>query len=333
MNTQQLPYILAIASTGSLSKAARQLHVSQPALSKYLSQLEQQVGMDLFLRYKKRLYPTPAGKLYIEAAREILGLMVRTKDAIRLLGSPGITELHLGISPHRGALMTAHIFPAFMQYCPQIRLIPHEGYALELKDMVQNQLLDFAMTSCSGRLEEELRFIPLFHEEIVLGVPAFHRLAQKFHGTDSLPFLSLEDFRDSSFIMTEAPSALADATKPLFAAAAFHPLTAFSSPNIVLAEAMIRSGAGVGFLPASYMKKDSGLTYFRLPSPAFLTSGILCRTCHIFSKEERFFIFLHLQHNSKIPDYQVTWDEPFIQELIQEFDYTHDLSYLGETSL
>ena len=96
---------------------------------------------------------------------------------------------------------------------------------------------------------------------------------------------------------------------------------------------MIRSGAGVGFLPASYMKKDSGLTYFRLPSPAFLTSGILCRTSHIFSKEERFFIFLHLQHNSKIPDYQVTWDEPFIQELIQEFDYTHDLSYLGETSL
>lgn len=59
MKLEQLPYILEIASCQNLSGAAQKLGISQPALSKYLSNLEGELGMELFRRYRKKLYPTP----------------------------------------------------------------------------------------------------------------------------------------------------------------------------------------------------------------------------------------------------------------------------------
>ena len=62
MNTRQLTYVLSIAETGNLSAAAKELGVSQPALSKYLAELEDELGTELFLRYKKQLSPTVTRK-------------------------------------------------------------------------------------------------------------------------------------------------------------------------------------------------------------------------------------------------------------------------------
>lgn len=340
MNTKQLPYIIAIAATGSLSEAARQLHLSQPALSKYLAELEQEIGMDLFLRHKKRLYPTPAGKVYLNTAKEILSLQARTRDSIRLLDSPATEELHIGISPHRGAAILAHTFPEFNRSFPYIRLVPHEGYALMLKDLILQGQLDLAVTSHMKGFDDEAHFIPLFREEVILGVPVFHPRVQQdpepalsAETLEELPFADLKDFKNSSFIMTPVPSALSEVIQPLFGSAAFHPLTAFSSPNIILSESMIRAGAGVGFLPASYQRANRDIAYFRLRQPAYLVSGILCGRHHVLSTAERFLIFLQMQYNAKNPCYQIFCEDPLIQDIIEEFDNTHYLAWGTEEVL
>ena len=74
MNLSQIHYFIAIAETGYLSEASKQLKFSQPALSKYLIKLEQEVGLELFYREKKRLKPTRAGRLYLDAAYKIVGI-------------------------------------------------------------------------------------------------------------------------------------------------------------------------------------------------------------------------------------------------------------------
>ena len=79
----QLQYIIAIANTGSLSLAARQIGVSQPALSKYLNKLEQELGLTLFTREKKKLRPTEAGRVYINGACKILSRREEGLYAIR----------------------------------------------------------------------------------------------------------------------------------------------------------------------------------------------------------------------------------------------------------
>lgn len=326
MNTKQLPYILAIASTGSLSKAAEQLNISQPALSKYLAELEHQTGMELFLRHKKKLYPTPAGKVYLDAAREILNLQIRTRDSIRLLGAPASAEIHIGISPHRGAVLLAGMFPKFNQYFPQIRLIPFEGYSGSLKELLIRGKIDLALTTHEGELEPDLYSLPLHSEEIILAVPAFHRLVKHPPSDrDNLPYIDLKEFRESSFIMPDPSAPLYIAVQPLFAQAGFQPMTAFSSPNVVMAESMIRAGAGVGLLPAHYMNTGEDVAYFRLYHPAHLTACVLTRKEHELTKAERFLTFLLLQSNAPNPDYRIIWSQPLL-DIIQEFDYTHYFS-------
>lgn len=279
--------------------------------------------MELFFPQRKKLYPTPAGKVYLEAAREILGLQTRTRDSIRLLDHPAGTELHFGLSPHRGALLLARIFPKFSQYFPQVKVIPHEGYASSLQNLLIYGKVDLVFTAISGKPAPELQVLPIHSEEIVLAVPAFHRLAKHpFDSLDTLPYVDLTDFQDTSFVMPDPDSSLYEAVQPLFARSGFRPLTAFSSPNVVMAESMIRSGVGVGFLPANYMVKSPEVTYFRVYQPSHLISSILTPKGREYSEAQRFLIFLSLQHNASNPNYQIQWSQPLI-DIVKEFDYTH----------
>ena len=71
MDTKYLKYVLTIARKKNMTKAAEELYVSQSSLSQYLSRLEQEIGVPLFIRAKGELLLTPAGELYVEAARKV----------------------------------------------------------------------------------------------------------------------------------------------------------------------------------------------------------------------------------------------------------------------
>ena len=94
MKLEQLPYILEIASCQNLSGAAQKLGISQPALSKYLSNLEGELGMELFQRYRKKLYPTPAGFLYLDMARRMQEIQEKTLSSMNLLHTAQTEYLH-----------------------------------------------------------------------------------------------------------------------------------------------------------------------------------------------------------------------------------------------
>ena len=72
MQIKNMSYIIALAECQTLSGAGKRLGISQPTLSVFLSDLEQELGMDLFIRDKKKLLLTPAGRIYLDAARRIL---------------------------------------------------------------------------------------------------------------------------------------------------------------------------------------------------------------------------------------------------------------------
>ena len=165
----------------------------------------------------------------------------------------------------------------------------------------------------------------------MLGTPIFHRLAQKYDRRDparaelsTYPHVDLEEFRESTFVMSEEPSTLAAVTNPLFEQAGFRPITAFSSPNIIFVEAMIRSGAGVGFLPASYGRPGGEMNDFRLREPGVLECGILYRKNHVFSEAERYLIYIQMRNNAKNPNYEILWENPYLREIAREF---HDPCY------
>ena len=133
MNTRQLSYILSIAETGSLSAAAKELAISQPALSKYLSELEEELGTELFLRHKKHLYPTSAGKVYLDAAKRIIAVKEQTYQMIAELSGGYQKTITIGVTPLRGSIAIARIFTQFHRRYPNVKIEMKEHYMAGLR--------------------------------------------------------------------------------------------------------------------------------------------------------------------------------------------------------
>ena len=88
MQTKQLSYLLEIAQQQSLSAASKILHISQPALSQYLSNLEKELGFPLFFSYQRKLFPTSEGSIYLNAAKKIVEVKEHTYQKIASLCQP-----------------------------------------------------------------------------------------------------------------------------------------------------------------------------------------------------------------------------------------------------
>lgn len=298
MNTKQIPYLEEIARQGSLSAAARQLSLSQPALTKYLTNLEREMGESLFTRVSGRLVLTAAGEVCLSRMREIHLLELQTREQIAALETQRLTTLHLGISPFRGSQVLSAVFMTMLRRYPALRIIPHEGYARDLLQKLESREISLAITSMIPGMSSHLTNIPLREEEVVLAVPAFYRMVSHEPGVHAnLPFVHLEQFREFGFIMPGETSALYSNIVPAFERAGFTPFTLFSTPNVSLEVSVIESGNGIGLIPAHYMKQTDRVAYYRLYHPPILQSAYLLRKGHILTEEERFFISVSYRHN------------------------------------
>lgn len=318
MNLDQLPYIVAIASAGSLSAAAKHLDVTQQALSKYLSELEAETGLELFFRSKRRYLPTPAGRVYIQAAQQILELQRHTRSAVAALNGSGPSQLRLGVSPNRGVALLAELYPLFDQRFPQIELALTEGYANELGAKLRVGALDAMISTHSGAIPPGFQAVSFRADELILAVPAFHPLAgPPVARLEELPFADLHDFWNDIFIQPLPASNQYQLVQELFRAAHFQPQVTATLPNIHLQLAMIRSGARVGLVPSHYLSAGQGIAFFRLHDAPRLILAYMTQAGHTCSEAERFLIWLITDFYRQAGD-DILWSDP-LREICREF--------------
>ncbi|MEN6314888.1 MAG: LysR family transcriptional regulator, partial [Clostridiaceae bacterium] len=145
MDFRQLHYMLKVAEEKSFSKAAKKLYISQPSLSQYISNVEQQLGVRLFDRTTNPLTLTYAGELYEETAKNILYLkdqLLSQMDDIANLQRGHIT---IGISPFRSTYFLPTILPLFKKNYPGIDVSLAEGTMAELLELAINGATDFSI--------------------------------------------------------------------------------------------------------------------------------------------------------------------------------------------
>lgn len=320
MNISQLPYLIAIASTGSLSGAARQLGISQPALSKYLKNTEREVAQQLFFRNGNRYYPTPAGQIYLNTAQQIINLDNHTHAAISAMANREQVPIRVGVSPNRGVQILSQVYPEFEQRFPDVRLITREAYAQELQEQLLTGQLDMILSTHVGFMPEGLRFIPIQREELVLAVPAFHPLVK--HDSfllSELPVADLWDFRDSTFVSPGPQTTMYSLIKELFRAAGITPRVSTAAPNLLMQEAMIRSGTKVGILPAYYVHQNPDIAFFRLKKPPILSSYCVFRQGYPLQEPQAFLTFLLFRYALRQPNSIPVWSE-LTRELMRKYD-------------
>ena len=312
MNIKTMSYITAIAETGTLSGAGKKLGVSQPTLSAFLSDLELELGIDLFVRNKKQLLPTPAGRIYLDMAKKVLAIQEQTLQSIHQLCITPTETIRVGVTPLRGSAMAAQIFSKFSKKFPEVRLELREGYMRDLREMVKNGSVSCSLGTCFDTESTDFDYATLFREEIVVGVPSFHPLADhagKKEPGQEFAQISIEELADSPFILMSPGSTVRTVADYIFSLAGFHPTVVFESGNNIVIRNMIRGGSGVGFLPRSCVTEDtSDIVYFSLSPRYALDLCVIFQKNHVLSESERYFIYLMICQDLSNPIYEMDFN-------------------------
>ncbi|MCD8021189.1 MAG: LysR family transcriptional regulator [Clostridiales bacterium] len=321
MNVKGLQYIVEIGKQGSLSAAAKELGVSQPTLSNYLSSLEKSLGVDLFVREKRRMFPSPAGRIYIDAAEKIITIKDQTYHSIQMLKQAPIDVITIGATPMRGSIMIAQLFSQFNKRFPNIRLEIKESYMSDLKKNVLDQSVNFALGSCYDVESSDFDYATIAREEIVIGVPSFYPLAREAsEDPDHLASIPVERLADFPFVLMSPGNTVRSISDSILQKANLRPLVVFETSNTLVLANMLQRGTGVGFLPRSSMfEKKEDIVYFSIDPPYYLTLAVLIRKNHRLTTPERYFIYLVIKHDEKNPLYY-PFHNQYSLDILKEFD-------------
>lgn len=177
MTLNQLNYFLATCEHLNITQTAKKLNVSQPSLTVAIKNLEEELGVNLFIREKNRIILTQEGKLFLSRVAPFL----KTYDDIRSeMINIGIkhNKLRIGIPPMIGSFMFPLIFSDFVNQHPDIELEIVERGALKLQEMLLEEKLDLTFLIGESQLNSDIVFIPVLKKELKLYVNLDHPLSQ-----------------------------------------------------------------------------------------------------------------------------------------------------------
>ncbi len=142
MTLVQLRHFLELAGNGSFSKSAEKLYLTQPALSRSIKTLEDELGQPLFDRVGRKNELTPFGQHVLLQARELVDAANNLKQSSKQLLSGHIGQLKLGLGSGPGALWMTHLLSFVAKECPEARLEIARGATGLLVQQLRDRLLD-----------------------------------------------------------------------------------------------------------------------------------------------------------------------------------------------
>ncbi len=300
MNTKAYTYLIAIEENKSLSKAAEKLGVSQPALSKFLANAENTLGHQLFMKNKKSLIPTDAGKIYLKACRQIINIKQQTYSSIAMLNEEPKKIITLGLTPYRGSQIFSYIFPKFTEKYPHIEIRLREGYMQEIKKDVDKGIVDLVIGTMTPADERIYNFASTSYEQLCIAVPLSHPSALKSNDSgDLFPVIDIHTLSDAPFVMWGYSTTNSKIIDEYMARNHFNPTVVYRGNNALMVNEMLKTGIGVGFLPKSFCKAHEGRVYFSTWPPVQSFNGIFFKKSKILSEAENYLIYLMMKHTAE----------------------------------
>jgi LysR family transcriptional regulator for metE and metH len=185
LESHHLRLIAQVARTESVTRAADLLHVTPSAVSHQLGELEDRLGTPIFVRSGRRMLPTPAGRLLVEAAGDVLGTIARVESQVEQIARHAAGELRVCTHCYTGYSWLPAIVAGLRQRYPAFGLQIVPEYTVEPIAALLDGKLDLALMNEESD-DRRLRYRELFDDEHVAVVPAAHRWAAR-------PFVTPEE--------------------------------------------------------------------------------------------------------------------------------------------
>src|SRR6266851_6530657 len=145
MELRHLRYFLAVGEALNFTRAAAQLRVAQPALSRQVQDLEEEIGVDLLRRSPRGVTLTAEGRLFLEEVRELLKRADESVEKVRALARGEYGELRVGYAPTPTVEILPPALAVFQKTVPRVKLLLHDLSSNELITGLRNATLELAI--------------------------------------------------------------------------------------------------------------------------------------------------------------------------------------------
>lgn len=258
MNTKHIEYFIKLSELEHYTKAANELGVTQPTLSHAIKSMEKEVGTKLFKKNGRNVELTKYGRIFLSYAKD-------TIDSLNT-GSRKIKEL---TGQTKGLIDLAYIYSQGQDFAPRLvrdflNINEHLdidfnfyiGRTEELINGLKDGKFDLAICSFYGE-EEDIRYVPVTVEDLVLVVPTNHPLSQK----DSV-FIS--DVSEHEQIFYTKGSGLRVEIEKLFEKEGLHPKISYEIEDDLAMAGLIANGFGIGIMPNMPFLQNMNVSILKL---------------------------------------------------------------------
>lgn len=245
MDVRDYEYIVAIADQGSITRAAEQLFITQPALTKFLQRIEKELGLSLFVRKGKQFILTESGQKYVEVGHEILRLDRKLTEQLIQDGIAQKKRVRLGFSMGRFYNLMETVLPAFSETYPDVQVYASAGTSRKQFDLLRRKELDMAIVT---NVEQRMgyTYLPVEKSYLALAVREDDPLVELAETIEAYPFPAIDKvhLNGRKFIMLQANTNSGHLTRELLRRYDIRPNTVLELNDVRSAIDTVANGVG-----------------------------------------------------------------------------------------
>lgn len=248
MELHQLRCFVAVVEEGGLNRATTRIHITQPALSYQIKQLENELGVSLLHRQPRGICPTEAGRVLFQHAQEVLESVRRARRAVEMLADGVVGEIRIGTISSIGGYFLPPVIAQLQEKYPLARSTIMYGRSPEVMEALLSNRVDLAIVSDplpNRRFSTE----KIAEETVSLVCGKSH----PFYGESSIEPAALWG---EKFVSLTQDTPTGHSVSDYLVRLGVSVETVVSTPNVDIAKKMVEAGLGIAFLPDMVTRED-----------------------------------------------------------------------------
>lgn len=271
-NHKDLIYIITVAETGNITRAARKLFISQPSLSQTIQKIEDTLGQILFVRHRSGVELTDAGRQYYEMAIQVLNMYRDMENEILDAENLKKGSIRIGCSSHMGSVVFPAILPDFIFDYPNIDIKIKEDSSNIIESKLYSYELDLAIMHYNPlKKSDSLDYYDLTKDNFIIIGKKNGILSKIIFREDGLNYINLKDVKDEDFILLPKGRGIREIADLIADSSGVSLKIKLESINFMTNIGIARTGAALSIVPFHYFniygveKEDLDWAYIKNP--------------------------------------------------------------------
>ncbi len=274
----------------NITKAAAELHITQPSISNAIKDLEEEFGVNLFYRLSKGLSLTEEGHYFLEKANQILDCCDALVQQMCDMGNKK-KDINIGVPPMIGTILFPYMFQSFRELYPDIKLSLLEYGSVHTCELVADGTLDAAIVSMNSADHSNFESVNILDTETLFCVSTTHPLAK-------CPAVDFDMIKDEPFVLFKEDSYQTASIKKLFKNQSITPNVILYSSQLHTIKELIVNNVACSVLYKGIVNNNDDIVAIPFKNPIMTKIKLIWnKNKHLYSDVTKFIEFTKSYHH------------------------------------